>query len=1044
MSVKELQEYTFKSKYAAWIPEKKRREIWSETVDRYCDMFLEKYKDKPKVFKYIERIRKAIKKKKVLGSQRGLQFGGPPVLKRNARIFNCCFSYVDRVDFFKECMFLLMCGCGTGFSVQFEHINKLPNIKSPIGRRTFIVPDSVEGWSDAIGAIASSYFEGYDNRHIDFDYSLISPKGTRLNSCSGKAPGPYPLKKAIEFIRKLFDVAISSGQSKLKPIEVYDIIMHFSDAVISGGVRRSATICLFSKTDMEMRLAKTGNWFNENPQRGRSNNSVVLIKNETSLEEFEEIMESVKQFGEPGFVWADSIEHGVNPCQPNWSTVLTKDGIREFKDINVGSEIWSEDGWVKVIKKWSTGNNEVYKYRTTFGSFYGTAGHKLVTSSGKIEADYSEDIQILTGEYKATNISPSSLIKLEPLFIMDGLLIGDGSVHKASNNLVHLYIGNDDQDYFKSEISHLIKKYRPGISEKAYEVINNIVNYYDLPDTYERRIPIYYLYNQDRNTKFLFLRGLYSANGSVCNNRVTLKSSSPKLIEDVQCMLSSLGIRSYITTNKPKIVKFSNGEYECKESYDLNITTDRDKFVESIGFIQNYKNEKISLVDSKSKSEFSSILSKEFISIEETFDITVDGPSHTYWTNGCNVSNCCEISFWAYCLKTGLSGWQGCNLSTINAGKVTSEFDFYRSCYFAAIIGTLQAGFTNLGYLGEVSESIFRQEALLGVSMTGILENSDICLNEEIQCRAAQIIKLTNAKIADIIGINHAARTTCVKPEGTASCILGTSSGIHPHHAKRYIRRVQANKSEDVYQHFHKFNKIACEESVWSANDTDDVISFPIEVPDGFKLKNQLSAIDMLKIVQKTQNNWVTYGRNIKLCTQPWLNHNVSNTITVQPNEWKDVTQHIYDNRHDYCGISLLPSSGDKEYPQAPFVEIFLSSELVKTYGEAALYASGVIVQAKELFDDNLWEACDALMGIIKVKGVAKKGWITKATKYAIRYLDGDIKKLTYCLKDVDNLKLYTDLKRDYIPVDYNDLIEEENNVVVENDLACSGGKCMS
>lgn len=725
MSVKELQEYTFKSKYASWIKDKKRRENWNESVDRFCDMFLEKYKDK-NVDKYIEVVRKAIKKKKVLGSQRGLQFGGAATLKKNLRIYNCLFSYCDRPEFFQHAMYGLMCGCGFGYSIQKHHVNKLPNIIKPTnGKKTFIIPDSIEGWADAIGIIINSYFDKsvsifpeYSGYTVEFDYSLISPKGTLLSSCYAKAPGPEPLEKAIESIRAIINKSLLNGD-RLTPIECHDIICYFADSVVSGGVRRSALIALFSKDDEAMIKCKTGNWRKENPQRGRANNSVVLLKKDLELDEFKEIIKSVKEFGEPGFVFVDDLEHGLNPC--------------------------------------------------------------------------------------------------------------------------------------------------------------------------------------------------------------------------------------------------------------------------------------------------------------------------------------CEISFHAYLEVMGelISGVQGCNLSTMNAGKIKTIRDFFRACRDATIIGTLQAGFTDFPYLGKTSEEIFKKEALLGVSMTGIMENPDICLNPEIQRLGAEIVKRTNKKIAKLIGINPAARTTCCKPEGTTSCVLGTSSGIHPHHAKRYIRRVQANRLENVYQYFKSINPIACERSVWSENDTDDIISFCIEVPDGAKLKNQVSAVEMLETVKLTQQNWVSNGRNVELCSRPWLQHNVSNTITVKNNEWDDVTLLLYQNRQYFCGISLLSASGDKDYPQAPFTEVFLSRELVTIYGDAALFASGLIEKAKELFDDSLFDACDAILGIGKLpKGKSKQEFLEKARKYADKYLNGDIKKLTYCLKDVDTWKHYVDLKREYKSVDYDLLNEEEDNTTVFEEVACSNGQC--
>ena len=727
MSLKSLMDYTFVSKYARWIPEKKRRETWNEAVDRVKQMMLEQYADKPEVAEEIEWAYEQMRKKRVLGSQRALQFGGSPIFKHNARMYNCIVSYCDRVRFFQECMYLLLCGCGTGFSVQKHHIDKLPDlVPKKEGGKKYVIPDTIEGWSDAVGILVSSYFdqflghelfEEYNGKNVNFDFSEIRPAGSYLKSSGGKAPGPEPLKKALGNIRKILDKALKDGQKKLTPIQAYDIVMHTADAVISGGVRRSATICVFSPDDTEMATAKTGTWFIDNPQRGRSNNSALLVRDQTTKEQFAELMKSVKEFGEPGFVWADSTELLVNPCV--------------------------------------------------------------------------------------------------------------------------------------------------------------------------------------------------------------------------------------------------------------------------------------------------------------------------------------EIGMWPVCEKTGESGWQACNLSTINCSKIKTEQDFFDACRAATIIGTLQAGFSKFDYLGEASERIIAREALLGVSMTGIMETHDICLDPTIQKRGANIVKKTNKKLAEMLGINQAARTTCIKPEGTSSCILGTSSGIHPHHAKRYIRRVQANKMEPIYNYFRTINPRACDESVWSNNDSDDVVAFCVEVADGSKTKNKVDAIQLLEYVKSTQQSWVLTGTNPELCTQPWLNHNVSNTINVKPEEWDEVEKYIYRNRKYFCGISLLPISGDKDYPQAPFTTVYLPSEQVAHYGDASLFVSGLIEVALTLWEDNLWAACDSLLGTgEKIKGNGKKAWKERCEKFAAKYFDGDVKQLTYCMKDVYNWKEWVDMNREYKDVDFTKVIEETNNVNPVQEIACAGGKC--
>jgi len=773
MSIRALQDYTFYAKYAKYNKNKKRRETWQETVDRVFEMHERKFKNiletNEEFKKDFNFAKEQVSKKRVLGAQRALQFGGDPILAKNSKMYNCSVTYIDRPRAFQECMYLLLCGCGVGFSVQHKHINTLPNIETPIkGKKTFVVGDDIESWSDAIGVLVNSYFSGTDNiweeyqgYEIEFDLSQIRPEGAPITG-GFKAPGPNGLESAITKIKSVLDSRLALDEKRMHAIDAYDIIMHASDAVLSGGIRRSATICIFSKNDNEMLKAKTGDWFIKNPQRGRSNNSVALIKDKTSREEFYEIMEFVKEFGEPGFVWLDDEDIVYNPCV-------------------------------------------------------------------------------------------------------------------------------------------------------------------------------------------------------------------------------------------------------------------------EIGMIPR--------------------------------------------------------------LATGETGVQFCNLTEINAKKIKSLEDFLQAARAGAIIGTMQAAYTDFPYLGKVTEEIVKKEALLGVSMTGMMDSPDIIFNEEYQRLAALEVLRVNEIIAGYIGINPCARATCVKPAGSTSCILGSASGVHPHHAKRYFRRVQANRLEFPLQHFMKTNPLAVEKSVWSANNTDYVISFLCEVPLGSITKNQIKAVDLLEKVKLTQKNWVEYGTRPERCTNPSVRHNVSNTITVKPEEWNDVSKFIYDNKKWFAGISLLPFSGDKDYPQAPFCSIPSLAEYNAQYGEAGMFASGLIVDGLKAFNDNLWAACDAVVGIgeelklddeplepvePKKNGYSDKeyvkklkehtinfynyleeyekyeivklkvDWVRRARQFAERYFSGNIKQMTYCVKDCHNIKLWNDLSREYKDIDWEDVIESEHTVNIDSlgAQACSGGKC--
>ena len=745
MSLKALQEYTYWSKYARHNKAAKRRETWYEAVSRVEEMHLRRY---PQIAKEIKWAFDQVRTKRVLGSQRALQFGGEPIERKNARLYNCTAAYCDRMRFFQEAFWLLLCGCGVGFSVQRQHVAKLPDFHTDLsfskGKRVFQVPDTIEGWADALGVLLATYMPHPDyaewyGYEVVFDFSLIRLKGSTLASGVGKAPGPDPLRESLNLIRGLMTRLVAAGQTPGRAIDAYDIVVHPSGAGVWGGVRRSATLCMFSFDDMEMIKAKTGNWMAENPQRGRSNNSAVLVRGKVKWEEFYALIESVRQFGEPGFIWVENEEALYNPC-----------------------------------------------------------------------------VEI----------------------------------------------------------------------------------------------------------------GLYG--------------------------------------------------------YD----------------------------------------------------------------------------------EEGNSGWDFCNLCEINGKKLKTKADFEIAARAAAIIGTCQSGYTDFDYLGAVSKRIVDKEALLGVSITGMMDHPEIAFDAEMQREMARLIIKINAELAPRIGVNPTARATCVKPSGTASCVLGTASGVHPHHAKRYLRRSQANKLESVLAHFKTVNPRAVEQSMWK--DTDEIVTFCVEVEDGAKVKNNIKAIELLDYVKLTQQNWVASGRVKDRCAKPWLMHNVSNTITVEDHEWDDVARYIFDNQKFFAGISLLSHTGDLDFPQAPMCTVHTQSEIAKMYGPGVLFLDGLIDRGHDAFD-NLFDACSALMGMgkplsepvkpeplyiedrITADGVyatlceqykAQQDWIAESKEMATNYFDGDMKQLTYAMKEVENWWTWCELTRTYKDVDYTSMVEEEDTTKPMQEWACSGGTC--
>lgn len=290
-----------------------------------------------------------------------------------------------------------------------------------------------------------------------------------------------------------------------------------------------------------------------------------------------------------------------------------------------------------------------------------------------------------------------------------------------------------------------------------------------------------------------------------------------------------------------------------------------------------------------------------------------------------NFNPCFEIGFIPI-LDNGICGVQFCNLTSQNGRLIDTLEKFTENTEASTIIGTLQAGYSNFPYLSNAAKELTESEALLGCSITGMMDNPDILLNSENQKHMSDLAKKVNEEWAAKINIKPAARITCVKPEGTSSLVLGTGSGIHAHHARKYFRRVQCNKIDNVYKLFRKYNKHMCETSIWSANKTDDIITFPIEVNDKAIIKKDLNAIEHLKIIKSTQENWVLNGTT--KYNQKNISHNVSCTVIVDSNEWGEVTKYIYENRDSFAAVSFIPKGGDKIYKQAPMEEMITEDDL--------------------------------------------------------------------------------------------------------------------
>jgi ribonucleoside-triphosphate reductase len=567
-----LSEITTYMKYAKYVPELNRRETWNELVTRNKQMHQTKF---PQLHDEIEKAYELVYSKKVLPSMRSLQFAGKPIELNNARIFNCSFLPLDDWRAFSEIMFLLLSGCGVGYSVQTHHIETLPEIKIPTKSKRYLIGDSIEGWADAVRMLCKAYFNG--GPLPLFDFRDIRPKGAQLITVGGKAPGPEPLKECLFQLQKILDR--KQNGEKLTSVEAHDMACHIADAVLSGGIRRAALIALFNLDDEDMLTCKFGNWWEENPQRGRANNSAVVMRHKIDEEEFFKLWKKIELSGsgEPGIYFSNDKDWGTNPC--------------------------------------------------------------------------------------------------------------------------------------------------------------------------------------------------------------------------------------------------------------------------------------------------------------------------------------CEIA---------LRPFQFCNLCEVNVSDVVDQADLNARVEAAAFIGTLQAAYTDFHYLRDIWRKTTEKDALLGVGMTGIGSGAVLGLDLKY---AAQLAKDINEIIAAQIGVNKAARVTTVKPSGTSSLVLGSSSGIHSWHDKFYIRRIRVGKNEAIYTHLAIYHPELLEDDFFKPT-IQAVISIPQRAPENAIIRSEETALMLLERVKKFNTEWVRKGHRKGANT-----NNVSATISIRNEEWKEVGEWMWKYKDTFNGLSVLPFS-DHTYTQAPFETI--------------------------------------------------------------------------------------------------------------------------
>ena len=1069
-----LSDLKFFESYSKWNDKLQRKETWEESVEDVMKMHYHKFEGIAELQPYLKKAEEAYKNKEILASQRNLQYREEQILKSNTRLFNCSSTYIDRPEVFKEAMWVLLNGCGVGYSVERRFVDKIPTIKQrPDKTITHIVEDSIEGWANALDALMMSFFNGTEK--IRFDGRLVRPEGAFISG-GFKAPGYEPLKKSLELIESILERKLGvNTEYKLTSLDAHEIICISSDAVLSAGVRRSAIICLFDKDDDLMLKAKTGDWYIKKPWLARANNSIKLLRGSFTEEEFNGYKESIKQYGDPGIVMVDDLRFCTNPCVTSDTMITTSNGTipvkeligKQFTAVVDGKEYLSTtDGF------FHTGKKDVYKLTTSDGyELKLTKNHKLLTDRGWVELKdilLEDKIHI----HNHQNLEWGNQADFDKAWLL-GNLIGDGTFNIINESAILRYWGKETYlgEYAKETLNKFFRKGKP-FSANTNKEITSIESkaLFEFAKQFEinpnDKTPSSLIESESSSFYKGFIGGLFDADGCVQGTlkkgvSIRLSQNNLNTLVLVQRMLLKLGIVSKIYKNR-RVEGFydlpnGKGEYSqyfCKTMHELVISKNSMKiFKDKIGFKCTHKmNTLESLLSQYTRplyknNYYTSIDTIEYIGKLDVYDVTINDV-HKFDANGLVAHNCGEIGFIPVNPRTGNTCWSFCNLNEINGGACTTKEKFFEACENAAILGTLQASYTDMPFLGSDTKELIELESLIGVSITGIMDNPQVFINAETLQAGAKIVNETNEKIAKMIGINPAARTTTVKPSGNASVLLQTSSGIHSAHSKKYFRIVQMNKNNDVAKAIAKINPIMLENSIWNTSGTDYAIFIPIRENEEVLTKDKITDSEFLGIVNLVFENWVLPGTHTDRGYSKYITHNVSNTITV--NDWDKTFHYIYTHQRSFCGLSFLADTGDKTYKQAPFTKVMEFDELIKAFGTGVLFASGLVVDALHNFDDDLWDACDAVKNrSIKFTGdrykvILKKDIVRRIKKFAKNYFDGDIDKTIDCLKNVHVFHKYETISREMIPVNFTDLkiTPTYTEVAAMGAVACSGGAC--
>lgn len=938
-----LSEFIYKRTYSRWSYELGRREMWEESVRRYIEFI---FQNKPIPSDIVDRIHKAILSMDVLPSMRALWSAGDAAKRDNTSMYNCSFVPVDCIPAFSEALYILMQGTGVGFSVERQFVDNLPVVAEFTGVVVpYTVEDSTRGWAEAVRFVMINLYQGRD---VEVDYSQIRRKGSILKTKGGRASGPEPLRKLINFIRLVLRNA--SGR-KLRTLECHDIMCFEAHIVVVGGVRRAAMISFSDIGDLEMRhakdwrrgsfpkiryLANNSSYFNSRPSEDLFWNEWEALKNSGS--------------GERGFSignWKSRAprkgELRSNPCVTGDTRVLTKDGFIQIKDFLGASKNllidkrFGTDGEGNTSDKGAfiTGEREVFRLTTKEGySLKLTADHRVMTTRGWVEAQ-----DLLSGDHiHITNNGGGfgSLGSEEHGSIL-GWYAGDGCFTGESARLYFYHQDRDLVPYFQKAVSSLIGKeasvasYEPTSRESIESA--HLLEF--CPRDRNKISEVIWQGTQD--CQRAYLSALFSADGCVIGSvdkgiSVRLHSIKEEMLQGVQQLLLNFGIYSKIYNERMKegIRIMPDGQgghkaYHCQASHELVISkrVNIEKFSHLIGFMRKDKQEKLeALLDQYSRTPYQQKFLASFVGLESlgteiVYDLTEE-TTHSFVANGLVIHNCHEIGLrfqratdpW-----TGAGGsGQFCNLSAAVMRAHDTVETMAEKIRLATWIGAVQSSYTYFPYLRDGWKELCDEDRLLGVDITGHCDNPHLSGDKDAMTYFNAVARATADIAADTLGINRPAAVCTGKPSGNSSQLVDCASGFHTRYGKYYFRHVRISADDPLFK-LVKAHGVPCfkengEEHLPDEEVTTWVFRFPVKSPKGAVTRHHETALEQCQRYLDVMDTW---------CSK--RGHNQSATIYVRDEEWQGVGQWLWDNFDSVVGLSFLPYDGGK-YRLAPYIEI--------------------------------------------------------------------------------------------------------------------------